>query len=269
MGIREERLIGYQLINKINMGNEVLYRSSQILQKINPNTGQPLKVPGGTMSNPVMDQEPSIEDLKTLNNTNIIIVELEVEQRAKGFLDRYSNIQQITKGLQLFNTTLSDLNLDKDNIISDKNSIKSSVLSAINLSALETIGLSLENRTERVIKQVTPSNDLPLNEQQITIYQNLCNAIAFNLAGLSCYTGVSKHKTVADIKEIVEARIYTAELHWRNCPTTTETLNIQAVFNYVKQQLPLVNDLNNLSDLSEYVNSQVEQLPVVGRWWNY
>jgi len=268
MATRIEALVGYQLIGQINIGNEMIYHTSCQMKRLRPYELTPLKYNPSTPGSIVAQRDATVDDIKEYVNTNVAILDLEVEERLGGFLQNYLNAQDVTNGLQHFNVTQIDLDADRTALTSHNTGIKGAAALSNTFQALETYGNTLSLYKEKVELHVTP-DDLSLYDRRITTYQDLLNAMAFELRGLSSYTGETKYKTVKDIKGIVNSRIQTAENFWSLVPNTQETQDMQTVLNNLKGDLLTATTLQELEALGVYVDTQVPQLPLVRRWWNY
>jgi len=275
MNTRILRLIGYQLLNKANIGNYVMYDTACVLQKRNPVTLEPLTV-SRSANNPdkpdlmLKGFEPSVDEIKVLVSNNTGIVETEVDTRAKLFLANYGNYDHIVDGLAFFNTTLADVNADVTSIIADKDTALTNTSASISFTDLAQHGKEFDHRTERVTRMVDPDMDLPLIEQRITTYQDLLNAIAFNLAGQSSATGMAEREDFPDRLGQVNRRIRTCEIFWdKYMPVTEETQGMKAVLDSVVAQVKSAKDNKAMLAISEYINTNIDQLPLVRRWWMY
>jgi len=270
MANRIERLLGYQLCRKANQGNNFIYDASCQLRGLRPIHLTPLVVwDQGDMEQAGPGRAATISDIKGMVSTERACINVEIRQRLDGFLAGYTDTTTITNGLAAFNTPKSCIDQDRGEIKVHDTSLESVIALVDTEDGLRDNGNLLSLYQETVELHVKPEM-LPMDEQRVTTYQGLLNAMAFELRGICSYTGDAKYKTVEAIKEVIGGRLTTANLFWENYMwETVENNAMRTVQLYVENNLADCANKKDLELLGDYVDTHVEQMPVVRRWWNY
>jgi hypothetical protein len=255
MATREERLIGYQLVAKANLSNGALDTADQSLRREN------------TAKLETFFPTPE-EAIKDSAETCCKVIDVE-GQRADEFLKRYGDVDQITVGLQMFNTERVMLDDDVAEWAIHKPNIRNVLALVDKLAELKANGDLLSLYQEKVEMRVDPRVHLPYDEGRITSFQNLLNHMAFELRGICAYRGDQRYATVDSIKAVAGGRILTAERAWPTVPQTPETLSMSSVLADTIAELPNCNNKAQLTALAQYIDDNVPQLPCLYRWWSY
>jgi len=266
MATREEILVGYQLINKVNTGNDCLDNSACFFRGLSPRTRDSLIVQekeGG------ITRKPTLNELKHFTECDCAVVDEEVETRLQKFLLGFHDNQTIKRGLQYFRTQRWAVDGDKEEILTHTPRIRTVNALVSDFNGLKANGDLLSTYAGKVELFVDAKIHIPREQRKVTSYQDLLNAIAIELQGMCSYSGKIKYKTAKEVKEIVEGRLRVAEKVVRSCPDTQEVRSMSAVVRYIKRNLDVTVSLSDLSSLGEYVDSKVSQLPLVRRWWLY
>ena len=275
MATRDEKLIGFQLVNKINVGNNVADQIGWMLQRKNPQSQALLRyepppvISGGETYPPARDATTG--DITQLCIASAAVVDVEVEQRLKGFLDNYADQDQITNGLAHFNIVLPDVDDDKTTVIARITTVKAVVSESMRFSQLALVGESVLARIKKIFLQVNPEVHLDHQDKMIIAFQDLFNAISYELQGLSSGTGNKRFTTVESILARMQHRFRTIEgWYAKNVPHNAETnFWYNTVYQEVLSELAAANNMNKLKNIGLYVAANVPQLPLVRRHWQY
>jgi len=256
MATREETLLGFQLVEQINTGNELTHCSAAHLQGKDVLTEEPL--PGD-----------SPEQRKRMCEDNCLAVDVEVTQRLVNFLSRFPDEDIVRKALAHFNTPRSALDRDGLEVMHHTVSVRNVNALLSDVKDLDDNGKLLSLYKEDVEQRANHETHIPSSHRRINVFQDLLNVIAFELRGVCSYTGEARYANLEERRKLVASRIETAENVWATCPETRETLDMFRILQDVKGNLPSLFLHADFDALGEYVNLHVPQLPLVRRWWNY
>lgn len=267
MATRVEKAIAYHLLRKVYFENTFLAYAAQVFQKLEPVIGGPLR-----MSLPVdalETEEPPLADtdfVKSESERYCVAVQ-QNHYIVSQFMTRYPTTMDIENGLADWG---KDASLLLNNSVTSNthatNGIASAQLQTTDLQLSQTGALLALYKPYIDIKEPPQSKFTPL-EKGINIFQDILNAMAIELTGVCSHSGVNKYTKAKDIKTVVESRITTANRVWVSTPRTPETLNMKSVLDYVIANIESANTLSTLTTLGSYIDANVEQLPLVRRWW--
>ena len=267
MSEREDILIGFQIIKKVNLGNTVTENAAAYMKKEMPVSGEPLVV--WTNEDEPKVKETEVADIKELTTTTGKIIELEVETRLEKFLENYPDKGAVARGLQHFNIRRQDVNRDVSEVKLHKESVQNVNTLVHDFQGLKANGELLALYTEAVELHV----DIKIHRSQehvmLTAYQDVLNAIGLELQGLNSYTGAMQYWDYEDRLAIVQARLRVAKKIGRALADTPETRGFEAARRYIQNHLPDTVHIHDLDALAAYLNTQVPQLPLLRRWWNF
>ena len=269
MATREEILIGYQLINKANIGNQVTWNASQYLQDLNPITGDPLKIKTTEIGSLPQVNDPTIADNKTLILNCCAVTDIEVDKRLLLFLANYPDADAVNAGLAYFNISKLDIEYDGSEVSTHRTSLINVAALIDTKEALEDNGKLLELYKEKVLKQVNPATDLPIDQQHVTVYQDVINSIAFNLRGLESGSGTASDvlKSVDNRKQRVDGRLEVCRRLPK--PNTQEVNEMETIAKYTENNISDCITTKDCTALADYIDTHVEQLPLIRRYWQW
>lgn len=271
MATREQVLIGFQLVNKINIGNDMLAHTAEHFCKRCPHTAEPLVFAPKAQPGEISQARPAtVDDIKSLAEDSCKIVDVEIDTRLKNFLLRWQDNTDIVNGLAHFSTPRGAVDRDRDEILTHTPNIRTVNALIQDEAGLRANGNLLSLYKEQVEMWVDAEQHwIQTPHFRVTEQQDLLNAAAFELRGLSSYTGEEKYKTVEECKVIALARREAASRLWGFCPDTPETRGFLAVWQYFESNIEDAKTANDLTALGEYIDTHVPQLPFVRRWWAF
>lgn len=264
-----EILIGCQLIDKINIGNDMIYQTSCHFKRLSPYSLEPLQFFEGAIASPSVARTATVEDIKTLVNVNCEIVTTEVDTRLALFLNMYPDTQEIINALQYYNTKYADLEYDLGEIQIHKPNILNVLSLVSTYEGLLNNGNLLGLYSPKIELEINADIALTLDMKRRVSYQDLINCIAFHLKGLCSSTGNVKYKSIESRKEAVNARLETILLQRPLCSSNSDIFDMDVIVTYIQAELPKCNNEKACETLGLYIDTQIPQLPVVRRWWNY
>ena len=263
MATREEILLGYQLINKINRGNNCLYHAACHMQNVQPYTLEPLE-----WQDEEETRAATVEDIKALVGLDCKAIALEVETRLKLFLDKYKDRTRLLNALAHFNTKEEDLLRDKGEVETHAPNIRAAAVLSADYSVLQDNGDLLSLYKDTVELHVKPEM-VSLEQRRVNSYQEIINAAAFELRGLSSGNGQLKYVSVKDRKICVQGRLDTAKLAWvKHMWSSAENDNMKAVVDYLDKNMRDAVTESDLVSLADYADVHVPQLPILRRYWS-
>jgi hypothetical protein len=240
---RIKTLLGYQIVNKVNMGNSAMFNISEHFRG---------------------DHE--VKKAKDLAEGSCKVVDIEVDTRLREFLGRFPDPELVVSSLKHFNVQASDVVRDKDEILTHTPNARNVVALVDDKPTLKRNGDLLSLYKERVTLHIDPET-ISQEYTAVNIYQDLLNAAAFELKGICSYRGEPYYHTVKERRDIVDVRFHTAEQI--NLPDTAEVRCMEEVARYVTDNLPTAQTLDDLAALGVYIDSHVPQLPLLRRWWQH
>jgi hypothetical protein len=271
MANRIERLLGYQLVKKAGMGNDMVHHIAQILQRKNPRTLEMLHlVETDHVNKKLIERDATIDDIKRLSEGSAKIIDLEVDTRLNGFLAAFPDSKLVSKGLQLFKVESSEIDTDRAEIPPKAVVARNACSLSNSFTDLRTVGQQLETYNGMVSLRVQPEAPwLPLEDQRVTTYQDLLNAMAFALKGIRNNSGLPMAGGYEQRLNKTWHHIEAGMWCWEYTPRTPETLGFKAVMDYVEDNMHDIQSEFEAFQLGEYIDSHVAQLPSLRRWWNY
>lgn len=252
---REERLLGFQIIRKINLGNDGTFSSAAQLCLESPSTLDPLDV--------------TLEEVKEMVECNCKIIDLEINTMLSKFLEGFNDRLMLNRALRRFEVRRDHVERDRDEVLQHTPNVRNVNALVNTLAELRPHGELLKLYKEWVELVVNPTDHIPREEGVVTATQNLLNAMAYELKGICNYTGELRYKTVEDRKRIVNGRLAPAWDLIKKCPDTRETREFSKVINMVTEGLIEAKTKADLNTLSDHINYNVKQLPILWRWWSY
>ena len=269
MATREQNLLGYQIINKTNIANICMLDANTIMKGLHPITREPLTV--------WRDNAPDKEgyevsaestDIKQMITNNFLAITTEAGM-VNEFTQRYLDVKDINTGIQSF--SVSRLQVDDDIYFttSTKDTISQDISLAVDKETILNVSKTFDSWIPKVAVIVTPNEHLTQYEQNINTFQDLLNAIGFELQGINSYNGTILTDTFEHRKSLIESRLRVGVRHWNITPQTLETNGFKAVLDYVNSNFKSVINFKDMAILGKYIDDHVPQLPLVRRWWNY
>lgn len=268
MGNREQNLIGYQLIHRVNITNSLLLDSNKYLRFLDPITEEPLKV--WTDVPPDKDPEyvdATIDDVKRLVNQSFDTITKEL-QRINGFIAGYNDDADVNVGLSQYAVQRTQFDADVNFSSATKDSVSISIESDTKQQKIIQLASLYINWIPQVVK-IVQSYEISQYESSISIFQDLLNAMAFEMAGLSSYTGEPHGLNFDRLYALINDRVKTATRQWEKTPHSLETLSMKSVLDTVSEEVKKVTTLDGFKSIGEYIDSNVNRLPLVRRWWMY
>jgi len=246
MALLEETLVGFQLIDSIGTGNNTVTQSAKTLRV-----------------------EDELEVVKERTETNCKAADLEVSTRLVKFLDGFNDKKLVKRALKEFGVSKAVLDRDVAEVVHHTGSVRAvtGLLSAVGEMRPHGDLLSLYRGQTPFVAD--PDDVLDEGFRMEIAFQDLVNAMAFELRGVCSYDGSVKYKTVQQIHSVVWARVGAARNVLLNVPDSTRANSVVKVFRYVEKSLLDATTKDELRTLSEYIDLRVAQLPLVRRWWNY
>jgi len=272
MATREEILLGYQLIEKMNVGNAVTWGSSCFFRELHPDSLEELRIveiPQGGEENKPVERRVRVDDVKTFTEGNCKGVDIEVEKRLAKFLAGFWDRKAVANGLGYFKVTRGDLEGDKDEVLQHTPNVRNVIGLVPDLQGMRPSGDLLSLYRERIELEVSPEIHIQKEHNGINALQNLINAMAFELRGICNYTGEEKYHTVEDRLKIVASRMSPAFSLLNRCPLNKEVRGLSRVLKYVSSACGDAKTVDDLTAIGKYIDGKVEQLPILWRWWNY
>lgn len=159
MGQREDILIGFQVIEKTNLGNGATDNGAWYMQNKRPHTDEPLVMWSDDDKPVSRPAEPT--DIKQLTETLNKIIELEVETRLEKFLENYNDNSTVNRGLQHFNTRRQDVNRDTGEVKTHKANVRNVNALIHDYAGLRANGELLSLYKETVELHVLAAKHLP------------------------------------------------------------------------------------------------------------
>ena len=267
MGEREDILIGFQIIKKVNLGNTVTENAAAYMKNEMPVTGEPLVI--WTNEDEPKVKETEVADIKELTTTTSKIIELEVETRLEKFLENYPDKAAVARGLQHFNIKRPDVDRDVSEVKLHKESVKNVNALVHDFEGLKDNGDLLSLYSEAVELHVDVEIHRSKEHMKLTAYQDVLNAIGLELQGFNSYTGAMQYWDYEDRVAVVQSRLRVAEKISRTLVNSPETRDFETTRKYIQQHLPDTKHIHDLDALAVYLNTRVPQLPLLRRWWNF
>jgi hypothetical protein len=255
MATREEILVGYQLIRKANFGNWAVHDSSVVMQGKEPVTLEAFP--------------PEIMNKKTMNLEGACtLIRTEVGKRLGTFL-KHGDMDAGRKGLKHFRTGESEVRGDHDELVSHEPSIGMVNALLEDPKEWKPHGELLSLYKERVELDVVSDLHIPEEHARLNAYQNVLNALAYELQGTCNFTGKKKYTTREQILNIANQRITVLKRATGRCSEYEEGMRFISVANYVELNLDDAKTVDDLSALGKYIDDRIAQLPILWRWWAY
>ena len=265
---RIQNLIGYQLINKTNISGASILDANKILNWIDPITEEPLTVPAQVLPSETSERvTATVDDIKRLVNSCMSVINTE-SGAVFEFLNRYSTVNDIDAGLQQFAVTKTQVDSDINMSLTTKDNLSVSLAIETRKNKIKFLAETFKDWIPEV-KRVVHAHELNQDEQMINIFQDLFNALAFELQGKNSYTGELHGLNFEQLKKQTESRLRTSNRIWIRTPQTVETEEYKVVLDALNNEFPKVVDLNGCKVLGAYIDSNVPKLPLVRRWWQY
>ena len=264
---RIQNLIGYQLINKTNMADISLLDSNKLLRWLDPITEEPLMA----WTQPPEPENPklvpaTIEDVKRLVGVCMQIIQTEGGMVFE-FCNRYQSSSDINAGLQQFTVTKAQIDDDISMVRSTKDTLDTSLAVETKENKIILMANSFKDWIPEVKKEVQ-AYEISQYEQTINTFQDLFNAMAFELQGKNSYTGELHGHDVPTLKNLIASRMRVSNRAWTRTPQTEETKGYKTTLEYLDKNFNDAITLNDLKTLGVYIDSHVPQIPLVRRWWN-
>jgi hypothetical protein len=257
MATREEILIGFQLISKINAGNLSLDNAACTLQWLDARTRD--RINGAYALARV--QESVACDCE--------VVAVEVETALQQFIENFVDQEMLVNGLRHFRTDPSDFSEDNNAIQQHTPNVRNVLALVSDEPTLRENGELLSLHQERVDLYVDPLVHFSPEHVRMNILQDLLNAIAFELRGICSATGEEKYPSIEARQSIIKFRMRTAIKAAEACPNNSETRRMVKVLNDIKRNLYDAVVVSDLTLLGDFVDRKIPQLPLIRRWWSY
>lgn len=267
MGQREDILIGFQVIEKTNLGNGATDNGAWYMQNKRPHTDEPLVMWSDDDKPVSRPAEPT--DIKQLTETLNKIIELEVETRLEKFLENYNDNSTVNRGLQHFNTRRQDVNRDTGEVKTHKANVRNVNALIHDYAGLRANGELLSLYKETVELHVLAAKHLPPEQHIITVYQDVLNAISLELQGLCSYNGNFRYPDFEERKELTLSRLRVTDQVYPNLPDTAETRGFRAAQLATQGAITEAKTTQDLEAIGISLASNVPQLPLLRRWWNF
>lgn len=265
---REQNLIGYQLINKTNIAGFCLLDTNKLLRWLDPVTEEPLMI-WTQVSEPENPKliPADVDGVKRLINVCSDIIQTEGGMVSE-FCNRYQSLSDINAGLQQFTVTKLQVDDDISMTKTTKDALEVSIALETKENKINLLADSFIDWTPSV-KKVVQVNEISQYEQTINTFQDVLNAMAFELQGKNSYSGELHGLAFEQLKKQTESRLRTANRLWGQTPQTVETEGFKTSLEYLGKEFPDAVSLDDYKALGGYIDSNIPQLPLVRRWWNY
>ena len=267
MSTREDILIGFQVIEKTNTGNDSTDNAAWYMQNKRPHSDDAL-VLWSDEETPT-SRPAELEDIKQLTEVTSKIIELEVETRLEKFLERYNNPSAVNRGLQHFSTRRQDVTRDVKEVKLHKTSVQNVNALIHDHKGLRANGELLSLYKEAVELHVLAKEHLPREQHIITVYQDVLNAISIELQGLCSYNGDPRYPGFDERKELALARLQVTDMIHKDLPDTSETRGFRAAQLATQDAITEAKTIYDLEAIGKDLNTSVPQLPLLRRWWNF
>ena len=265
MASREEVLIGFQVIRKINQGNAATYNSAYYLMRELPFVGEPLLIPDEAGENP---REPTIEDVITLTSTANKIANKQIKNLLEAFLQRFNDKKAIKRGVEHFNVSYDSVLRDKEEVLFHTPNVKCVVELLDDFASLHDNGALLSLYDEAVDLYIHPEVHLSKQHQIVNMFQDILNATALELQGICSYNGNLRYPNVESRIPLVESRLRVADKMKKQLPDTQETRSMKRALHTVWESLLDVKEKDDLNNLGIWLAQAIPQLPLIRRHWN-
>lgn len=267
MAERYDKLIGFQVIQKINLGNHVTYDSASNMLGGCPFTGEEVVIPQGFYDN----DEPlpaTIEYVKELNTTNCKIADLEVKTRLVEFIKHYNDDKAINRGLSYFSTKRQHVDRDSEEVLLHTESVKNVNRLINTFPEMNPHGALLSLYSESVDLYIQ-ARHMEAEHHTTNVYQDLLNALALELMGLNSYTGEPTGWSFQTTLKKAMNKVRLAEMYISRVPYTKEVRGFRAAVYQVQSDLVDAKKLKDLNTIGSYLFRRVPPLPLLRRWWIY
>ena len=267
MSEREDILIGFQVIEKTNMGNDSTDNAAWYMQNKRPHSDDALVMWSDEETPTSRPAEP--EDIKQLTEVTSKIIDLEVETRLEKFLERYNNPSAVARGLQHFNTRRQDVTRDTSEVKLHKTSVRNVNALIHDHKGLRANGELLSLYKETVELHVLGSVHLPREQHIITVYQDVLNAVSLELQGLCSYNGELRYPEFTERKELALSRLSLTDAIYKDLPSTAETRGFRVAQLAAQGAIIEASTIQDLTTIGLDLVTKVPQLPLLRRWWNF
>jgi len=267
MATREERLLGYQLVHKTNMTNELILTTGYIMQGINATTLEDMTQPVNPLDpDDVSVQPPTVEYKKILATASITACQ-RYGRQVSEFATAWPALQ-IDSGLVEFQVTRLQIADDLSSVSTLRINAANAIALQVSSETLASSGALLCLYKPKMARHVKPSL-VSLEERRVNAFQDVINAACLELRGLHEATGAALNLKLNDLKERVQSRINTAKLSWdRYVRHDAETTVFKSALDNIEAEMQQMTTTAQLIALAEYTELTVPQLPILRRWWN-
>lgn len=263
MATREEVLLGFQLIDAINAGNDVTYNAACYLRSLEPLTLVPLKAYTADQDSA---QEATVEDIKSFTEDGCKLIDIEIDTRLVQFLARFPDQQAVNRGLAAFKTGRGVLDRDISEVRLHRDSVRNVQALVDSKAAMRPHGELLSLYREQVDSRVDYLVHVPAEHRNLNELQDLLNVIGFELQGMCSYTGQGLNLDLPSLVELVSARIAAARTV---TASSNEASRFLGTLRKVEDALGTLTTLQEAESLGQLVDSEVPRLPLLRRWWCY
>jgi len=268
MASREERLIGFQVIEKVNYGNDMVYDSSCHLKFEKPVTGEPLTVLRGNGDGLLTRPElATVSDVRDFTDNNAKVVSVEVEERLVNFVKYFNDDRVVDRGLKHFNTERQWVDRDVEEVLIHTPNVKVATTLLDDCAGFKENGNLLGLYNETVDLYVHAELHIDLYDGMLNTVQDVFNAIALELRGLCSYGGWLRYPEFQDRIQLIHSRLRVLSTLKERAPDTVESRGWFKVWRYLDRNIRDAKTVDDLSLLGEYVDRKIAQLPLLRRWW--
>lgn len=267
MATREQKLIGYQLLKHTYHSNQLLVNASKVLQKLDPGSNTVLMEPVSIKDAEIVKvQEAGVAYIKEAATLRFNMASGSKEHVTQ-FISRYPVWADIDNGLSVWGETRLNVVDNATDVTMHVSNGLAAVALQVSEEQLNSTGILLALYSPKVALARPTETVISQTEKSTNSFQNIINAIGYNLQGKCCYQGTPKYTTVEAIKKVVLSRITAANKCWERVPATLETESMKSELEYVNTELPNATTLEDLKALGDSLLTAVPVLPLVTAWW--
>ena len=192
-----------------------------------------------------------------------------METRLCKFLKNFNDNQAVNRGLSYFSTKRQHVDRAVEEVLTHTPNVR--VVNALveEFDGLKANGDLLSLYKETVDLYVIPDIHLSQELKNRTAYQDLLNALSFELQGLYSGSGEPSNLSVEQIRDLAKTRLNAAQAFQARLYNSAEFRRMFKAQAKVARELSDCETRDDLKSLGEYLSSRVPQLPLLRRWWAF